>query len=184
MEVEVKARIDDLDTVKKKLESLGAKFDSIVKQKDAYFKSRGFDSKKQGPGDWIVRIRTSRGQKILTLKALTEILGAWVEHETVIDDEKEMQNILETMGLFNVFTLNKERVPGRLDEFELCLDDVKELGKFLEVALDSEDKEKENARDMIIEFMKTLGISEKDIEKRGYGEIIGEKLGHRFDGMR
>jgi adenylate cyclase class 2 len=182
MEVEMKVRVEDLESMKKKLESLGARFQSAMEQRDEYFKPRGFESRAQGPGDWIVRVRRSGADKMLTLKALTEISGAWVEHETGIVNEKEMRSILENMGLLNVFTLNKNRIRGRLDEFELCLDDVRELGKFLEVALESE--EKEAARDRIIDFLKGLGIEDKNIERRGYGEIIGEKLGHRFEGMR
>jgi len=141
----------------------------------------GFDQRPSGPGDWILRIRTSGDQKTLTIKVLTEIRGAWVEHETGIDNEEQARKIAETMGLVNVFTFNKKRLFGRMGEFEVLLDDVKELGKFMEVALESD--EKEDARNRIIAFMKTLGIKEKAVERRGYGEIMGEKLGHKFERM-
>ncbi len=182
MEVEVKARLKSLEEIKKKLESLGAKFLAPVEQRDAYFKPKGFDEKKQGPGDWVLRIRSSNGKSILTLKILTEILGAWHEYETGIEKEEQAKKILAAMGLVNVFTLNKTRAYGALEGFELCLDNVKELGYYLEVALESE--EKEGSRNKIISFLKKIGIAEQDIEKRGYGEIIGEKLGHKFSGMR
>jgi predicted adenylyl cyclase CyaB len=71
-----------------------------------------------------------------------------------------------------------------MEWFEVMLDDVQELGRFIEVALESDEGEKEAARKKIIDFIKKLGIDEKFIEKRGYGEIMGEKLGHRFEGMR
>ncbi len=182
MEVELKARVKDLDSMRKRLESLGVSFGNTVEQKDVYFKPRGFDEKPEGTGSWIVRIRTSGNKKTLTLKALTEMLGVWKEYETAIDNDEQARRILEAMGVINVFTINKKRTYGRLDDFEVLLDDVKELGKFLEVALESD--EKENTRNRILGFMKNLGIEDKDIEKRGYGEIIGEKLGHRFEGMK
>ncbi|MBM3303980.1 MAG: class IV adenylate cyclase [Candidatus Aenigmarchaeota archaeon] len=182
MEVEVKARIKDIGSVRKSLESAGAKFDGSVEHTDAYFKARGFEKKLQGPGDWILRIRTGSGKTALTMKVLTELLGAWVEYETAIENPEQTRRMLETMGMANVFTLNKKRICGRLGEFEVLLDDVKELGKYLEVSLDSE--EKEGARKRILKFMKKIGIEDDDIEKRGYGEIIGEKMGHRFGGMR
>ncbi len=183
MEVEVKARIEDMEAMKQKLESMGAKFDgNAVEHVDAYFKQKGFDKKPEGPGAWILRIRESRGETTLTLKALTDITGAWVEYETGIDNAEQVRKMLETMGLINVFTFHKKRIHGRLGEFEVLLDDVKELGKFVEVGLISDESEGTRAR--IIEFIRKLGIEEKDIEKRGYGEIMGEKLGHMFDGMR
>jgi len=183
MEIEVKVRLKNLESVKNRLIERGAVFKEPVVQEDMYFKPGNFDPKKvQGPGDFIVRIRKEERKHRLTLKALTDILGAWREHETKIENPKEMENILKAANFTNVFTLNKTRVLGKLGEFEICMDDVKELGKFMEVGLISEEKEK--PRNRIVEFLKELGFEEKDIEKRGYGEIIGEKLGHKFDGMR
>ncbi len=183
MEIEVKVRLKDLESIKKRLLEKGAVFGEPVVQEDMYFKEPGFDPNRiQGPGDIIVRVRREDGKSILTLKALTEILGAWKEHETEIANPEEMENILKTAGFVNAFNINKSRAVGELGEFELCVDDVKELGKYMEVSVISEEKEK--TRNRIIAFLKELGFEEKDIEKRGYGEIIGEKLGHKFDGMR
>jgi len=182
MEVEVKARVKDLAALKAKLESMGAKFGRTAQQRDSYFKPKGFDKKPEGPGSWIVRIREDGSKRTLTLKALTEVLGAWKEYETGIDNSEQACKLLETMGLTNTFTLNKIRIYGKLGEFEVLLDDVKELGKYLEVALESDEKDK--SREKILKLMKGIGVNEKDIEKRGYGEIMGEKLGHRFGGMR
>ena len=182
MEVEMKAKIDDMEEMKQRLESKGAKFEGEAQQVDAYYKPKGFDKRPNGPGDWILRVRTSGDEKSLTIKVLTEVTGAWIEHETGIDNEEQARKIAETMGLINVFTFHKRRMFGRLGEFEVLLDDVKELGRYIEVALESD--EKEGTRQKIIDFMKTIGIEEKDVEKRGYGEIMGEKLGHKFHKMK
>ncbi len=180
MEVEVKARVNDLNALRRKLESKGASFSPPAMQSDAYFKpARGVE----GPGAWILRIRDSGGKKTLAMKVFTDVRGAWIEHETGIEDEKQVRKMLEVLGLPNAFMFNKKRVRGRLGDFELCLDDVRELGKFIEVALDSE--EKDNARERIREFIRSLGISDKDIDNRGYGEIYEEeKHGKKFNGMR
>ncbi len=180
MEVEVKSRVRDLKSLQKKLESMGAVFSDAVVQSDAYFKPARAE---EGPGDWIIRIRDSGGRKTLTMKVFTDVRGAWIEHETGIDDERQARKMLEVMGFPNAFTFNKKRVRGRLGDFELCLDDVKELGKFIEAALDSE--EKDDARERIRKFIRGLGISDKDIDNRGYGEIYEEeKHGKKFNGMR
>ena len=182
MEVEVKARVDDMEAMKQRLESAGAAFEGETDQVDAYFKPKGFDARPAEPGDWILRVRKSGDEKTLTIKVLTEITGAWKEHETVIGNPGQAVKIAEVMGLINVFTFHKKRIFGRMGEFEILLDDVKELGRFIEVGIISDEPEK--TRQKIIEFLKSIGIKEEDIERRGYGEIMGEKLGHKFDGMR
>ncbi len=182
MEIEVKARIDDIGNIKNKLAAMGAVFNSSVVQHDMYFKHNTFDRNNQGPGDVIVRIRRCGGKAELTTKTLTEILGAWEEHETGIENPAEMEKILLLSGFINVFDINKIRTLGNLGDFEICLDDTKELGKYIEVSIISDEKEK--TREKIINFLRGLGINESMIEKRGYGEIIGEKLGHKFGGMR
>lgn len=185
MEIEVKAKVDDLEKIRKRLESEGAKFGNTVEQVDTYFKPKDFSSKTEGPGDWILRIRREGNNKTLTLKALTEVLGAWIEHETVIESEEQAIRIAQAMGLVNVFTFHKKRTRGEYEKFELCIDNVRELGTYLEVALEPDEScEKEALRGTIIEFLKSLGIEEKDIERRGYGEIMGEKMGHKFGRMK
>jgi len=184
MEVEVKAMVMDMAALKSKLESMGAKFGRKAEQRDSYFKPRGFDKRPEGPGSWIVRIREDGGKRTLTMKTLTEVLGAWKEYETRIDNAEQTRKMLEAMGLINAFTLNKKRIYGKLGEFEVLLDDVEELGKYLEVALESDEKEKDKSRERILKLMGEIGINENDIERRGYGEILGEKMGHRFGGMR
>ncbi|MFQ5647646.1 MAG: class IV adenylate cyclase [Candidatus Aenigmatarchaeota archaeon] len=182
MEIEVKVRLEDLEEMKRKLAGRGAVFEEPVVQEDRYFKPKGFEKKVQVPGDFIVRIRKAWGKVILTSKILTEVRGAWIENETDITDPEEMEKILLLTGLVNAFNINKIRHIGKLGEFEICIDDVKELGKFMEVCLIAD--EHEQTRERIISFLKELGFSDKDIDTRGYGEIIGEKLGHKFGGMR
>ncbi|RLI98359.1 MAG: class IV adenylate cyclase [Candidatus Aenigmatarchaeota archaeon] len=192
MEVEVKARISDPFAVREKLESMGSVFGDTVEHKDSYFKPKGFDSRPEGPGDFILRIRSkkSHGAKNpashwLTYKALTEMLGVWVEHETPIGNPEEAMNILEGSNFVHICTLNKKRTMGSCGDFEVHIDDVEELGKFIEVAHDiDDDGEKEATQARILEFLRKLGIDDKDIERRGYGELMGEKLGHKYHKMR
>jgi adenylate cyclase class 2 len=184
MEVEVKVRLDDLGPLKEKLIERGAVFDPAVVQNDTYFKQRGTfeDGQVQGPGNVIFRIRDMGGRFSMTSKELTEVRGAWKEYETEITNPEHTRKILESTGLVEVFCINKRREIGKLGEFSLCLDEVEGLGRFMEVELISE--ESDGPRDRIIAFLKGLGFTDKDIETRGYGEIIGEKLGQRFGGMR
>jgi len=179
MEVEAKVELKDLEEIKKKLISLGAKFFKEKKQDDIFFYKKGAENKVQGPGDFVLRIRES-DKNTFTFKALTDRTGFWVEHETEISSPREMKIILEKTGFVEMTAMHKKRIPGELGEFELCLDDVKELGKFLEVALESEEGEKSERK--LVDFLKKLEFDEKEIIHKGYGAMMFAKLGIKFDG--
>lgn len=79
-------------------------------------------------------------------------------------------------------TLTKERIPGKLGEFSFNLDNIKELGLYIEVELIDEDGKR--AQDKIKQLLFKLGISENQLERRGYIEIIFEAQGMKFNGQK
>jgi len=182
MEVEVKARIGNLEIIRTKLESQGATFGEAIAQSDKLFKTPGWEKRESGPGDFILRLRSEGDRNILTWKAFTDVRGAWLEHETGIHDPLAMERIILGSGFVLALELNKERTKGQLGEFELCLDKVNELGDFLEVALDSE--RKEEPRERIREFLGEVGIRPEDMESRGYPEMIFESQGIKIIGQK
>jgi predicted adenylyl cyclase CyaB len=94
-----------------------------------------------------------------------------------------MRNILEKSNFSHVFSIIKTRTIGKLGEFELCIDDVKELGKYLEIALHSEDlKNAEGAKEKISNLIAELGFDESNVEHRGYAAIISQNMGVKFEG--
>ncbi len=183
MEVETKVKVKDLTQVKNKLISMGAVFDKEKAQADHYYKPKGREKETQCPGSFIVRVRKMQQKSFLTVKLLTNVVGAWEEHETEINNSEVMRKILEKIGFSHVFSINKTRSAGKLGEFEVCIDDVKELGKYLEIALDSEDlKNKEEAKEKIDKLIAELGFDKPDVEHRGYAAIISQNMGIKFEG--
>jgi adenylate cyclase class 2 len=180
MEVETKFRTDDLEALRSKLINMGAVFSKVTTQIDEYFKPKGREREVQRPGSFILRIRIEGDKSTFTYKNLTDRTGVWVEHETEISDPAEMKNILTKAGFSQLFTITKTRTTGHIGELELCLDHVKELGDYLEIALDSENGEE--AKQKISDFMAKIGISEKDVEHRGYAAIISQNMGIKFEG--
>tara|TARA_Y100000310_G_scaffold240778_1_gene244682 strand:- start:1648 stop:2202 length:555 start_codon:yes stop_codon:yes gene_type:complete len=179
MEVEARVKVDSLEEVKEKLVGLGAEFYKEKNQVDSIFKKKGDELKPQGPGDFILRIRES-DKNFLTFKALTETTGAWVEHETEVQNAEEMNEILVKSGFSKALTMTKKRLCGALDDFELCLDDIKELGTFIEIALDSDDEKK--AKEEIVGLLNKLGFDESQIVHKGYVAILFERQGVKFNG--
>lgn len=181
MEIEAKVKVKDLEGIKQKLISIGATFGQKEKQLDFYYKEKGKEMEPQKPGSVLLRIRSQGDKSFFTIKALTNQKGAWIEHEVKIDSFKEMQRILSKMNYVKVLTLTKERMLGGYKDFEICLDNIKGLGTFLEVALDCNNKEE--GRKRIIEFLNSLGFKEKEIEHRGYPRILFEKQGIKYAGV-
>ncbi len=179
MEVEVRAKVDDLSSIRSRLEEMGAVFGKETRQADRIFKRRGEEKKEQGPGDFILRVRDNHKKKF-TFKGLTETTGAWEEHEVEIDDAEEMIKILERTGFAECLAMTKRRIIGKLDDFEVCLDDIKELGTYIEVELGSDNAQE--AKDMIMGLLKKLGIDESNVEHKGYVALLFEKQGVVFKG--
>lgn len=182
MEVEIKAKVKNFTNIKSKLIKLGAKLEKSKKQLDVFYKPKKEVRSTLRPGSYILRIRESGNNKFLTFKALTPIKGVWEEHELRIDNTNEMKKILERLNLVRVFSINKIRITARLGDFELNLDRVKELGNYIEIGLI--DKDGEKAQNKIREVYSKLGISEKQLERRGYGEIIVASMGIKSNGIK
>jgi len=182
MEVEIKAKLKNLSVIKNKFLKLGAKLGKSKKQLDIFYKPKNEVLSTLKPGSYILRVRKSGNDKLLTFKALTPIKGVWEEYEVGIDNTKEIQKILEKLGLVKVFSIEKTRIPGHLGKFEFNLDKVKELGVFIEIGLVA--KNGENAQNEIRKLFLELGISEEQLERRGYGEIISAKMGIKSNGIK
>lgn len=182
MEVEIKAKLKDLSHIKDKLLKSGAKLGKSKRQLDIFYKhkERAWDTLR--PGSYILRVRESGNDKFLTFKSLTPIKGVWEEYEVRIDGTKEIKKILKKLDLIPVFSIEKVRISGSLGKFKFNLDKVKNLGSFVEVELI--DKNGKKAQNEIRKLFSRLGISEKQLERRGYGEIISEKMGIKSDGIK
>lgn len=177
IEIEVRARIKSMEEIKNILVNKGAKFKDSETQKDYYFKLKGKEKEPQQKGSFIIRLRQSKNN-FMTYKELTSEEGAWIEHEVEIKDIENMKNILEKMGYTNVLTINKTRTKGIFNQFNLCIDNINELGHYIEIELCNEDTKE--AKQKIISLLKEIGIDQKDIEERGYARILFERQGVKY----
>jgi len=181
MEIETRAKVKDLSKIRKKLIELGAKFTRAEQQDDSYFKPKGTKMENQGPGSFITRIR--KGNKItLTVKELTDRSGVWREYETEVSDLEQTKRILGKLGLVNIFDINKKREHGKIDDMAICLDDIKQLGTYLEVEIITGNPKE--GKKKIAGLFKKLGIKESQIEHRGYARIISENMGIKFNNVK
>ena len=174
MEIEAKVRVESLEGIKDKLLAMGARFREEEHNHDTYFIRKGEERATRRPGDFLLRIRKTGKKNFLTLKGLTEQTGAWEEYEVEISNPEEMTKILKRTGFTKLFTIVKDRTPGELNGFEVNLDRVRGMGNFLEVALQSENKQE--ARKRIMELLNRLGFKESEIEHRGYAAMFSQSM--------
>ncbi|MFX1527419.1 MAG: class IV adenylate cyclase [Promethearchaeota archaeon] len=195
IEVEIKVANYNPDLLYNKITKLNGKYIISLNHEDTYFNMpKGLrDFKKT---DEALRLReaiefnknkdekpylkkfyiTYKGKRIdQTTKTREEI-------ETEIKDIRSMRNLLSHLGFKEILTVKKER---ELYEFwfknkkiDLLLDYLPILNQnFIEAEIQIEDKiEMIKSKDLIFDFLKQFGITEKDSIRDSYLELIAKKL--------
>ena len=83
-------------------------------------------------GGIIARIRQKGDKKVLELKEIKRQEGA-VELKSDITDINLIKEFLKKLEFEEAFEVEKQREHYGYKQFKICLDDVKVLGKFMEV---------------------------------------------------
>ena len=132
-EIEVKVRVSNLDTIRTKLQKIGT-FQKKVYQKDVYFVPPGNDFFAQDPVVEFLRIRHQKGKNQLAYHTAGD-KGKESEHtkeyEVYINDTETMAQILTSLKFERRFVVEKKREYFQCGEFEIVLDEVKELGSLI-----------------------------------------------------
>lgn len=179
-EVEVKARLEDRAKVIRKLEELGCKFGGELHQVDHIF----IPEKLIFPppiGTPVLRVRNQDGKHILTLKISQSGRQDSLERELEIGDGDMMIEIIKLLNYQKVPTVDKKRIKTRLGDMEVVIDEVKDLGEFIEVEkvvthADPEDRMK--IQKELCDFLETIGIPKEDLlVNHKYDIMLFEKYG-------
>lgn len=190
IEVEVKLKIDDIESLQEKLLELGLKKSIKVREIDQYFNGVDRDFRKT---DEALRIRKTIGLEggyivadcedeahnflyKLTYKGqkLDDVSMARKEIEIIIDDYEGMQQILLLLGYKPVPLVDKKRQYYFSEEkMTICVDEVDGLGYYMEVELmvDSENQ-REEALSQIEKLLFELGFSMTDTTTTSYLSML------------
>lgn len=179
-EIEIKVEVDDLEALITKLQTLGCQFTKPLKQDDRIYIANG-----QGipapRGTNVLRIREQDGKYLFTLKqAQTNQLDS-LERETHIEDPGVMFDIFKLLGFYEVARVSKVRRKTQYGEYEICIDQVEELGNFVEIEKVLETEEEMSDEDSVAvqdELMSVLASFGVDVSKRvftGYDNLMVEK---------
>ncbi|MBD3415349.1 MAG: class IV adenylate cyclase [Candidatus Aminicenantes bacterium] len=165
LEIEVKIKIDQPKKIHEKLLSLKARL-----HKPRYYEENilyDFTDQKLTQKNQALRLRSIAHKNRLTYKGPLQKSRKFKirnEYETEIKDKKQIQKILASLGLKQIFLYQKFRTEYRSKKLKICLDETK-AGLFLEF---------EGQREDIVTFAKKMGFSKKDFIKADYVSLIKE----------
>ncbi|MBO8173681.1 MAG: class IV adenylate cyclase [Thermococcus sp.] len=165
MEIEIKFRVN-LEEIRKKIESLGAKFEGEEIQEDLYFIL---------PSRRLLRIRriVNLNEVILGYKDIKDDRNEeFDEIEVKVEDFEKMRIILKRLGFKEDVWIRKHRYVYKLGDVTFELNRVEKLGDFLDIEIIADNIQE--AKNRIWEIARALGLSETDVEPRLYQEMIRE----------
>ena len=163
IENELKFKVDDLDRIEEKLKALGASLKNSALQVDYYFSHPCKDFLHT---DEALRVRVMDKFIEVTYKGPRRKNSVKSREEINIrfskNDFKNILRLLQRLGFKKYFIIEKYRKEYSLNDFNICLDDVKGLGKFVEIELLGDSR---NIMDRIIKLVRKLDIEFRPIEK-------------------
>ena len=178
-EIEIKIPITKEDFFRLK-EQLKNNFIKNTKQKDTYYtpSHRNFIAEKY-PFEWV-RIREQGVKAILNYKHYyperAEKNTHCDEYETIIDQE-QIKKILNALNFKELITVNKIRETYNYKDFEIALDEVDELGFFVEIEAINNLETVEQTREELYKIARELNINTTNEDIRGYPYLMLDKKG-------
>ena len=176
MEIELRAQILDVSIFEEKLKQLSnvSEKKKEERQVDLYFKHESEDNEKM-----IIRIRKNyeNNKALLTFKSKSRYSDdiAWQDFDTPINDPDKLEHLLIHSGYVYFCLIDKVRQSFKYQDFEINIDNIRDLGLFIEIEKNGEENEVEIIRKQIIELLGLLGVSENNIINQGYVQLILNK---------
>ena len=170
-EIEVKARLQDVDSFLKKASVKGITFGKPIIQDDVTYETTiPYDD----PSWNIFRIRKQGDKTILTMKYKASSRSRDNhERETTIGDAEQVTSMLERVGYSYGVHIHKNRRTAKYGDLELCLDEIDKLGTFVEVEkLTSEAADVDAIQSELWDLLLELGVGPEDRVHKGYDTLM------------
>lgn len=117
--------------------------------------------------EWL-RIGERGNKKILNYKNWHDNMYC-DEYEVEIDNSENLDKIFNILGLEKIAIVNKKRKTFfYLHKYEISLDQVQELGYFIEIEVKKYSKDPLEEYDALLKVAKNLNLNLDNIDKRGY----------------
>jgi adenylate cyclase class 2 len=176
-EVELKVEADH-GPVRGRLRELGATRGSHVVQRDTYYDAPHRDFAET---DEALRVRREAAVDADAAATRLTYKGPLVddasktrrELETGVDDGETMDGILRSLGFSPAAVVEKERERFRVDDYVVTLDEVTDVGAFVEVEREVPESDVEAAREGAFDLLRRLGLDpERGIRTSYLGMLL------------
>ena len=162
LEVELKVKVQSLEPVRRKLLEKGAVCSGRIHEHDLYYNAPHRDF---SVTDEAVRVRYTNDHAVVTYKgAKIKKFGLKAREElnTAVESGEVFETMLNRLGFTKTTEVNKWRENYRFSDAAISLDEVDELGPFVEIEIMAED-ENSNAAVLIQRIAKEIGVSGEPI---------------------
>ena len=182
-EIEVKAKLKNKLQVMNKLKALGCVFEEPVVQEDMVYAEHVNSLEEFLSNKMFLRIRVKdslpagqAGKKVLfTLKKKLLNDMDSLEHEIEISSKEEMEKILALLGYREALGIRKTRIVTHYDNCEICIDEVDDLGTFIEMEKLTIEGDSEKIQEELFKFFLSIGILPEDRLFSGYDILMWKK---------
>jgi adenylate cyclase class 2 len=181
LEIEMKFPAADFSDVQARLEEWAAPHDAPISEEDHYFNAPDRDFARTDEALRLRRIGTANRitykgpRQPGTAKTRTEIELPLAEGDAAAD---QFCLLLTHLGYRAVAVVRKERTAYHMKrdgfDIEVCLDQVRELGSFVEVEIIAPEDELSQAQQALTEVVRELGLGKS--EHRSYLELLLSKM--------
>ena len=177
IEVEVKAKINNFEEMREKLNKINAIKVKTEHQEDRYFNSPVKDFAQT---DEALRIRETKSEDkhdlFITYKGpkIDKKSKTREEYEMKIEDAEKCSKIFESLGFNEVRTVIKNREYYKYENFEISLDDVEGLEPYMEIEISLDDgSDYSKAQQDIFDLFEKLDVID-GFERTSYLELLEE----------
>ena len=179
--IEVECRIElNKEEFEKTKNHLGKKITKELNQTDTYYNPPHQDFIITDKGREFLRIRNENKNSKLTYKHAkydkNNKLERMIEQTITVDDGQALKEILETIGFREYLTINKKRYIVEMPNFEICFDQIKDLGHFIEIEYTGEITDEKKAYQDCLDQIKILDIEAQKICDIGYVQMLEQKI--------
>jgi len=173
IEVEIRAKIEDINSIKEHLDLIDAQFVNNIKQVDRIFGHPKFLDKETKiiEGGLSARIRQVNNSSKLEFKEIVREGGGF-EIKANLDNVDSGIELLEKLDFNEAFTVSKIRDVYKYNDFEIAIDRVEQLGNFIEIEKMVNSKEEvSQAREDCMELLDKISSGAK-ITNEKYGDMM------------
>lgn len=182
IEVEVKVSVKNKEQLEERLLQKGFLKGDLLKESDFYFDNVSGDIRGE---DKALRIRSCENLTTNLIENLLTFKGPKMDTISMTREEMEIKienagigkKILQSLGYVQIYPVIKLRQYFRFEKMTACLDQVENLGDFLELEIIvQEENKKEAALDQIVSLLSDLGYKQEDIIRTSYLSMLQSLL--------